>query len=156
MNIQQMLDLVPKKGDIWYFIIDYTPRRFSITAFSKLKIVQSTFFNGFLCIISSSHSIEHHCYFYLEQGFYSLNRFKSESSIPMYIDIDDNKVDCGFHLNEYGRTHIFCNQKDIYKKLLCVPFLSKKQYSTNNIPLGKETISQYQSWLKSLEKETES
>lgn len=150
-----MLDLVPKKGDIWYFIIDYTPRRVSVTAFSKLKIVQSTFPNEFLCIISSSHSIEHHFHFYLEQGFHTMNRFKSESSIPMYIDIDDNKVDCNFHLNKYGRCHIFCNQKEISKKLLCVPFLSKKQYP-NNIPLGKEVISHYQSWLKSLEKETES
>lgn len=155
MNIKQMLDLVPKKGDIWYFVIDYAPRRLSVMAFSKLKIVQSTFVNGFLCIISSSHSIEHHCHFYLEQGFHAMNRFKTESSIPMYIDIDDNKVDCDFQLNEHGRSHIFCNQKDIYKKLLCVPFLSKKQYP-NNIPLGKEVISHYQSWLKSLEKETES
>lgn len=155
MNIKQMLDLVPKKGDIWYFVINCTPRMFSVKTFSKLKFVQCSFSDGFMCFISNSQSIEHNCYFYLEQDTHTINRFNTESSIPMYIDNGDNKVDCDFHLNKYGRCHIFCNQKDIYKKLLCIPFLSKKQYS-NNIPLGKEVILHYQSWLKSLEKETES
>lgn len=132
-----MLDLRQNKGNICFFTIHYSANTFAITAFSKLKFIHNFLSDDYTCIIARAESIEHTCNFFLGQNYHTIDSFEVDFSNSIFVDANDNKIDCNFQLDELGFINIFCNQKEISKKLLSIPFLCKKQYP-KSIPLGKK------------------
>ena len=147
MNINELLKAVNRKGNIWVFKISYNSFTdyLKISAFNSLHIKKGALDNTLECT-SPPFTAE---YRFVLHHSHAESSVHLSNSIFLHVSCIDNDLDLPFgrkkcsHMLANERL-IFCNQKDIRKKLYLLPFLLM---SFND----KESLYFYRQWLRRLE-----